>query len=57
MVTITLEEYEELIEDSEVLRFLRKAGVDNWEGYSYAFELRREASERELGFNKEKAQN
>lgn len=29
----------ELEEDSELLNALRAAGVDNWEGYSYAYEL------------------
>lgn len=32
-------EYEELIEDSKMLGALRGAGVDNWDGYSYAIEM------------------
>lgn len=35
-VTISKEEYEDLLEDRDWLRALRDAGVDNWEGYSYA---------------------
>jgi hypothetical protein len=37
-VTITQEEYEALLEDSRFLRALESAGVDNWEGYSFAYE-------------------
>lgn len=37
-VTITKEEYEELLRDSKILNNLYAAGVDCWEGYSYAFE-------------------
>lgn len=39
MVTITQKEYNSLVEDSEFLQALREAGVDNWEGYSMAFEF------------------
>lgn len=35
-VTIPLEEYLSLKEDSEFLADLEEAGVDNWEGYSEA---------------------
>lgn len=38
-VTITKREYESLLEDVNKLRALEGAGVDNWEGYSYAMEL------------------
>lgn len=38
-ITITKTEYDQLIEDSEFLEALRQAGVDNWEGYSEAFEI------------------
>jgi len=38
-VTITLSEYNELIEDQNFLRALEAAGVDNWEGYDFAEEL------------------
>ena len=37
-VTIPKEEYESLLEDSRFLAALRAAGVDNWEGYDYAFD-------------------
>ncbi len=36
-VTISKEEYDQLIEDSRFLENLRDAGVDNWEGYHYGF--------------------
>lgn len=39
LVTIPTTLYKKLLEDSEFLDALRAAGVDNWEGYSYAFEL------------------
>jgi len=35
-ITITLEEYNRLVEDSEFLNALEAAGVDNWEGYDEA---------------------
>jgi hypothetical protein len=38
-VTITKKEYEELVEDSKLLRCLRACGVDNWEGFSEALQL------------------
>lgn len=38
-ITISLQEYNELIKDSEFLLALRHAGVDNWEGYGYAQDL------------------
>lgn len=37
-VLIDEEEYEELKERDNILSRLEGAGVDNWEGYSYAFE-------------------
>lgn len=37
-VTISKEEYETLKHDSKVLQALFNAGVDNWEGYSFAME-------------------
>ena len=37
-VTITQEEYDNLLRDSEILRALENAGVDNWEGYDFAME-------------------
>ena len=47
MVTITEEEYEELIKDSNFLSALQAAGVDNWSGYSEAFDILREWDEEE----------
>lgn len=43
-VTISRELYYKLLEDSEWLNFLEIAGVDNWAGYGYAQDLRREAN-------------
>lgn len=37
-VEITKKEYAALLEDQQTLRALEAAGVDNWEGYSEAFE-------------------
>ena len=45
VVTITADQYEQLLEDSSRLSALRAAGVDNWEGYDYAMELLREWEE------------
>ncbi len=33
VVTIELDEYEQLLEDQQILAYLRARGVDNWEGY------------------------
>lgn len=41
-VTITEERYDELIERSNWLDYLEMAGVDNWEGYSYAIDMKHE---------------
>jgi hypothetical protein len=41
-VTITKKEYDQLKKDSIWLCCLEEAGVDNWEGISYAYELRNE---------------
>ena len=38
MITIDEARYEELLEAEQTLDALVAAGVDNWEGYSYAFE-------------------
>lgn len=39
MVTITKEEYEELLADSKFLACLDAAGVDNWDGYDFAQDM------------------
>jgi hypothetical protein len=36
MVTITKEEYDQLLKDSQFLLCLEGAGVDNWQGYGDA---------------------
>lgn len=38
-VVMSYEYYEMLLEDSRFLNALRAAGVDNWDGYSEAFEF------------------
>lgn len=38
-VTITVKEYESLVEDSQWLNALNCAGVDNWEGYEEAISI------------------
>lgn len=38
-ITITLEEYNSLLEDSKFMRALEAAGVDNWPGYDEAKEM------------------
>lgn len=42
MVTITKTEYEKLIENSKWLSCLEAAGVDNWDGYDFALEIKGE---------------
>ena len=42
MVEITKAEYDRLKEDSEWLGYLNAAGVDNWDGCSYAYEMKEE---------------
>ncbi len=37
-ITISKKEYDRLIEDQKMLRALRAAGVDNWDGYGFALE-------------------
>ena len=51
MVTISADQYEQLLEDSSWLSALRGAGVDNWEGYDYAMEILREWEE-EVGLKR-----
>lgn len=38
-VIIPKAEYERLLEDQRFLDALSAAGVDNWDGYSYALEI------------------
>lgn len=39
-VSITKEEYDKLLKDRITLESLQEAGVDNWEGYSMAMEIK-----------------
>jgi hypothetical protein len=41
-ITIDLEDFEELQRDSQFLKHLYMAGVDNWEGYDFALESMQE---------------
>lgn len=38
-LTLSQEEYEELLKSDKMLSALERAGVDNWEGYDFAIEL------------------
>jgi hypothetical protein len=38
-VTITREEYDDLLQRSKALQALDDAGVDNWEGFELAMEV------------------
>jgi ERCC4-related helicase len=38
LVVITKEEFDALNESSKMLSALEEAGVDNWEGYHYAYD-------------------
>jgi hypothetical protein len=40
MISITICEYNSLLEDSKWLNCLQQAGVDNWDGYEDAIDLR-----------------
>ena len=46
-ITITVKEYQSLLEDRNWIGDLENAGLDNWEGYDFAYELRRERLGRE----------
>lgn len=46
-ITITQEEYDNLVERSRWLECLESAGVDNWSGYDYARELLEEWDEED----------
>ena len=41
-ITIPVEEYERLLNDSYFLEALRAAGVDNWDGYEAAQDMMEE---------------
>jgi hypothetical protein len=42
-ITITQEQYNQLLDDQAFLGALRAAGVDNWSGYDDAIDLYHEA--------------
>ena len=39
IITISVEHYDEILDDVRFLNALRAAGVDNWDGYDYALEI------------------
>ena len=39
VITISKEEYEKLLKDSQFLQCLEACGVDNWNGYSDAWNM------------------
>ena len=45
IVTISKKEYDQLKSDSAFLQALMQAGVDNWDGFSYAQEIWDESEE------------
>lgn len=46
-ISIPLARYKELLEAENMLSSLEAAGVDNWEGYSYACELMGQTEDQE----------
>lgn len=38
-VTISIDDYSELVRDSKFLSALGAAGVDNWDGYDFALDM------------------
>ncbi len=51
MVTIPLKDWESAVEDQTWLRCLEDAGVDNWEGISFACQLLEEDKTNEENLN------
>lgn len=47
LVTITKKRFDELLKKEEWLSYLEEAGVDNWEGISYAYELKNNDKNKE----------
>lgn len=39
MITITIEEYRDLLASQALLDILKSQGIDNWEGYEEAMEI------------------
>lgn len=48
-VTLPVNTYKELLEKQEWLEYLIAAGVDNWDGIEYAFELQEQEQDRKAG--------
>ena len=46
LITIPLDEYNDLVDASFRLQCLEDAGVDNWEGISFAQEIMKERDEQ-----------
>jgi hypothetical protein len=44
-VTISQKQYDKFLEDSQFLSYLKARGVDNWDGYSDAYEMMYEEEE------------
>ena len=44
-ITISVEELINLLDRSHKLRLLERAGVDNWDGYDFAFEDEEESDD------------
>jgi hypothetical protein len=45
LVSITLKEYTDLLQDRCLLQALQDVGVDGWEGYDAALELSKEGND------------
>lgn len=48
MITVRKQVYDNLVDDSMLLDFLRAAGVDNWDGWDYAMEMYHNAKGTEV---------
>lgn len=46
-VTISKREYEDLVKRGKILLALEDAGIDNWEGYDYAYDLYEEMNKED----------
>ncbi len=46
-VTISKKEYESLKKNARWLQCLKRAGVDNWQGIDYAYDLKREMEQED----------
>ena len=48
MVTISVEEYKRLHASEQKLDYLEVAGVDNWSGYDYMYELIEDSNDKSI---------